>query len=305
MVESLEEWDEQYVQEIAKPGEYDWLEKKASATLDDPRSNVAKQEIAKQVCAFANAGDGFLVFGIDNAGALDAGVLRKVSEQPIEEWIEALIPKQHHPPIYNCAAKFIRVPSHHAADRGVLVVSIPLSKDRPHWCSKTDRNIAYIRAGAHSVEMSHQTLVDIASRSAVPMGRIEGFHCALVSQPMRWVDIWPCARITSGPIAKEWALELHLSPKDSGAKFVYAPPYNLEDQQQRAAYIGNALTLFPGRLTKLAQIRIDFQAAPANPDFLLTAYLYVGSQQPEKRTVRAEKLLKDLYPDSPQYVETE
>ena len=63
-MQPLSEWDEALIRAIALPGESDAVEKKSSLALERMPRPELRAEIAKQVCAFANAGDGFLVFGI-------------------------------------------------------------------------------------------------------------------------------------------------------------------------------------------------------------------------------------------------
>jgi Putative DNA-binding domain len=71
----LQDWDAAYMVQIATPDESAEVEKKGSAIFDPVnQKNLTRAELAKQVCAFANSGDGFLVYGINKAGGLDAGV---------------------------------------------------------------------------------------------------------------------------------------------------------------------------------------------------------------------------------------
>src|SRR5690348_13150660 len=101
MLPPLDEWDLEQVKEIADPafGESGELEKKASAKFDlttKPAKAETKSEIAKQICAFANAGGGFIVFGVNDiagGGGVDGGIEDKVGSQPVREWVEALVPK--------------------------------------------------------------------------------------------------------------------------------------------------------------------------------------------------------------------
>jgi predicted HTH transcriptional regulator len=71
----LADWTEDYVREVAaRPEGFD-LEKKASDKFD-PENNKGKtqDELAKQVCAFANASSGVLIYGVADNGTLDQGV---------------------------------------------------------------------------------------------------------------------------------------------------------------------------------------------------------------------------------------
>jgi len=117
-MEPIENWDEAYLQSIKADSESVVFEKKASQKLDPlGDKSGTREELEKQVCAFANAGGGFLVYGIDKTGHLDAGVAAKVTGQEIKSWVEQVIPGMLQPPITTCQAKFIRVSSFHAPDR--------------------------------------------------------------------------------------------------------------------------------------------------------------------------------------------
>jgi hypothetical protein len=127
----LEDWDDVYVaNDIKAADESATLEKKASGkfalTARGQPDAATKDELAKQASAFSNAGDGFIVYGIEDNKTLDGGVPTVVGRQPTKEWVEALLPKLVYPPVTRCAAKVIQVPGHHAPDKAVLVVYVPL-----------------------------------------------------------------------------------------------------------------------------------------------------------------------------------
>src|SRR5690349_17220198 len=89
----LNEWDSDYLTEIAAASvtENSQLERKASA-LFNPKGRATRDEIAKQVSAFANSGGGYLVFGIHDSGGLDVGVDPLVGRQSVKDWVEGIIP---------------------------------------------------------------------------------------------------------------------------------------------------------------------------------------------------------------------
>src|SRR5262249_53136003 len=126
MLRPLDEWDSDYVDEIAKLDESADLEKKASDAFTTNAgggiSGATRDEIAKQVCAFSNTGDGLLVFGIPKAGGVDAGVPELVGRTPTKDCVEQLIPTLLHKVVYGCKAAWIHKPGHHAAARGTLVI---------------------------------------------------------------------------------------------------------------------------------------------------------------------------------------
>jgi hypothetical protein len=286
----LAEWDEKYIREIAAPGESADLEKKSAALLDPVGDKKAtKEELAKQVCAFANSGPGFLVYGAVDTGGLDAGVLDLVDRQPIKAWVEAIIPTLLYPPINNCEAKFIQVPGHHAADRGVVVVAIPLSDHRPHWVSG-GKEEAYIRAGEHSFPMKRQTFLDISSHGAISHGVIETLN--VLSGPQLAADadqlflLNPKVYLESGPVCELWSFELCV-PRKRG-RFVGQVPANARRFEDHEIRFQGEEPLFPRKLTQVGVSNFQLLLAPGiTPDLEITAVLCMGSNLPIVRKFSA------------------
>lgn len=209
---SLDEWDETYLKSLATAPESVTLEKKAADKFDpDSKKGETREELAKQVCAFANAQGGYLVYGIDNDGNFDDGVEATINREPVKAWVEALIPKLLQPPVHGCQARFISIDTRHKPNRGILIVSIPLSELRPHYVHGS--NTAFIRAGEHSAPMALQTFLDISSRGTTHQGSIVGLGIIsgpdLVESPHGWhLMLNPIVRIESGPLCLHWALHL-------------------------------------------------------------------------------------------------
>ena len=144
----IDEWDGAYLEEVDKMLESDSLEKKESAGFDCSTDST-KAEIAKQVCAFANSGYGVLVYGLRNdQGGIDCGVQEMAGRQRLAEWAQALIPRQHHPPITTCRVAVVKHSTKHQPGYGALVIATEQSDLRPHWTLANE--VAYIRVGAHS-----------------------------------------------------------------------------------------------------------------------------------------------------------
>src|SRR5262245_61625153 len=92
---ALSEWDAEYVRSVVTAADETLdVEKKASAKFDpDTKKKETREELAKQVCAFSNVGRGFLVYGVNDSGALDAGVPDvALGREPAKAWVEAQIP---------------------------------------------------------------------------------------------------------------------------------------------------------------------------------------------------------------------
>jgi predicted HTH transcriptional regulator len=116
VLRQLSDWDAAYLNEVEAMDETRLMEKKQS-------DGLKPDEIAKQVCAFAIAGGGFVVFGIKarkDRGGFDQGAPTQQSSQArpgnqdTKAWIEALILTLHEPPITGCAARLLPKPNHHA-----------------------------------------------------------------------------------------------------------------------------------------------------------------------------------------------
>jgi hypothetical protein len=215
----IDDWDGSYLDAVAASDETAWLEKKAELEWD-PQSNAGKaklqEEIAKQVSAFSNAGEGFLVFGVDDKSkTLDQGILPEVGRQSAEDWVEAYIPKLLSPPVTGCQARLIRRQGHHQNGRGLLVIHVPLSEARPHLFARNEGDVAYIRAGAHSHPMRFQTVLDIAGRQAAHQAEIVSL--GVLKEPQQpppggftTVRINPVIRLVAGVVCEHWAVDLTL-----------------------------------------------------------------------------------------------
>src|ERR1700688_4049592 len=116
MLPDLSEWtlDDVANVSLATVDESIEVEKKASAKFDlsdSPKKRETLDEIAKQACAFANAGGGFVVFGVKDAkegGGIDGGVNRYVGREPVVSWLEKMLPAMTSPAIVNCRVRFIQ-----------------------------------------------------------------------------------------------------------------------------------------------------------------------------------------------------
>jgi hypothetical protein len=286
----LEEWDSSYLQQIAQPGEKSDLEKKSSQSFDlttDSAKKKTRAELAKQVCAFANSGGGFLVYGIADAGGLDRGVDSSIGRQGVKAWVEAEIPKLLQPPVVTCEAKFIQIPNVHSGDRGALVIAINLSERRPHWIPGSPPESAYIRAGEHSAPMRLQTFLDIASHSSTPIGHVESLVVKGPDTvgPTRYI-LNPLVQVERGPLCKSWSLELSVP---SGRGY-----FHLGDEESNQRITENSLAvlfsgtepLFPGKLTRActrdAGVLFFATANPlASDEGQITSILSLESSQPK------------------------
>jgi hypothetical protein len=288
-MERLEDWDAAYLTaEIVGADETEQLEKKGEdafqVTARGKVSGQTQAEIAKQVCAFANSGDGFLVFGIDKHKQLDAGVPSTVGNTPVQEWFEQAARNFLRPRFEGVRARFIQVPNHHSPGRGVLVVAVPLSESRPHHVT-THPEEAYLRGGAHSVPMRIQTLLDMAFRSSTAqgevlrLGRLAGPNES--SRPGFWhFTLNPVVRMTSGPICRHWAVEIRFPHQR--ALNIQGVPTNARELEPHVLSVEGTRPLYPGRPTRVCDTSLLIVVDHLGFD--VTVALYMEAARPVEKT---------------------
>lgn len=290
----LADWNADYVRdELVKSHETSEFEFKSSEKFNlNTNGRVSadtRQEIAKQVSAFSNSGRGYLIFGVDDDGHLDDGVPHLIGGQPIKDWTEAIIPQLVFPEVTSCEARHIAVPKHHSNDRGVLVISIPLSDRRPHWTTVPDEK-AYVRSGAHSSPMRPQTLLDIASRSGGNSGEIVAINpeAAQVDHPASRHLIHPLVKLTSGPICEKekWGLRVRVIGKSC---HVAAQPHDARtcsSSGSHTIFVLGTKPLFPGCESKVHDggFMITRDLSANDGRIVIEVELFTGSLQPARRT---------------------
>lgn len=286
-MEDISHWDADYLQaEVLPSVESAAIEKKAEGkfafTTLGKVAGETTAELAKQVSGFANSGTGFIVYGITNDNKLDIGVPTHIGRQPIKDWVEAIIPKLVYPELTTCEAVQIRVPNHHAADRCVLAVQILLSEKRPHW-TLSPNEIAYLRAGSHTVPMRPQSLLDIASRQG-------GSAADIFTKPNQTpnfsgvnytyhMDFY--AQLLHGRVCHNWSLDLRvIGPRAHIGILASGPEMPIKTSSRTTVSIEVAAPLFASRLTRVPVQPIAIHWEKRNSDdreITLEATLYLDS----------------------------
>jgi hypothetical protein len=182
-------WSEQNI--LALPvGENDSFERKGTRSLDLTITGVKEgdvlDELGKQLSAFANTGGGTLLYGLNNAGAVDQGGVSRIvkGRQSTREWLEDIIPVLTDPEVVGCNVHEIMptdASSLIAADKSLFVVEVPNSDRAPHQ-SKRDFKY-YVRLGGKSRPASHRLIEDIRNRQLHPELGIKSITLAIVSMP--------------------------------------------------------------------------------------------------------------------------
>jgi Putative DNA-binding domain len=280
MLRPLNEWDDAYLSEIDASDEKALLEKKQSAGFNP-------DIIAKQVCAFANAGGGFIVFGMKDkkdGGGLDSGIPGSKGREPIKAWVEKQIPDLHEPPIVGCEARLIERLGCHVSGNGLLVIHVPSSDRRPHWVKASEE--AYLRVGEHSAPMRIQTILDISSRGVTPTAIIEDI--GIIGPPSgngREFSFNPLVRVESGPVCRVWGFQITV-PQGVGE---FRAGGNGRTMRPNELLIDGVDPLFPKRSTRVGRstFGLILRLPPKSSECVLSASLHVESSFPVERTFNA------------------
>lgn len=124
----------------------------------------SRDEVVKDVTAFANADGGVIVYGVEEDGHLPVRIDGGVNNSDMNrEWLDQIIAVNVTPPIYGIR---IRQIPHTAKNHSLYVIEIPKSYRGPHQSS--DKKY-YKRYNFRSSPMDHYEIFDIANRkSRVP-----------------------------------------------------------------------------------------------------------------------------------------
>jgi hypothetical protein len=192
MSKPVASWEEDDVLSLP-PGENDTFERKGARLLDltipSVNENDVRDELAKQLSAFANTGGGQIIYGLADSGAVDnGGVARSVrGRQTTKAWLENVIPNLTEFEIigfnvYEVPPKLAG--SSLAPDKSIYVVDVPDSDRAPHQSRRDLRY--YVRLSGNSLPASHRLTEDIRNRARHPKLRIEHlrvYNAISFSQP--------------------------------------------------------------------------------------------------------------------------
>jgi hypothetical protein len=193
MSKPVAKWEEDDVLSLP-PGENDTFERKGAPLLDltipGVNENDVRDELAKQLSAFANTGGGQIIYGLTNSGAVDnGGVARSVrGRQTTKEWLENVIPNLTEFEIigfnvYEILPKLTGTSL--APDKSMYMVDVPDSDRAPHQSRRDLRY--YVRISGNSLPAPHRLIEDIRNRARHPKLRIENlrvYNALSLSQPI-------------------------------------------------------------------------------------------------------------------------
>jgi hypothetical protein len=164
-------WDEDRLLAL-EPQEHDFQEFKSTPYMWDAGSGRVRGDfldnLSKQLSAFANAGGGHILIGIEDDGAIDGGVPTAIRPNGTREWLEDVIPGLLDPQlkVFNVFEITGSGPqSQIRPDHAVYAIELPTSEDAPHQAR--DRRY-YLRIAGKSRPMSHRHILDIMHRAQHP-----------------------------------------------------------------------------------------------------------------------------------------
>lgn len=189
MAKPANEWDEEYVLSLPL-GEYDWFERKGTRLLDLTVNGVnegkVRDELAKQLSAFANTGGGQIVYGIANDGTVDMGGVSTVvkGRRTTKEWLEDIIPELVEFEVVGLNVYEIGPQAEKSAihpGKALYIVDVPDSERAPHQSTR-DRKY-YVRLGGRCEPASHRLVEDIRNRIQHPHILIKQVEITAVRLP--------------------------------------------------------------------------------------------------------------------------
>jgi predicted HTH transcriptional regulator len=162
-MKSANEWDQAYLQELIRIEEREGLrlDYKASAALD--KTDGKKNEISKDVSAFANSAGGFLVYGMLENKHVPTSIDARVDRNMItKEWLESVIKSRISPIIEDFTVKQVSLPSK-GPNQIAYVVEIAQATSRaPHQAYD---HRYYKRYNYESTPMEDYEVRDLMRRS--------------------------------------------------------------------------------------------------------------------------------------------
>ena len=166
------EWDENDLLDMVKAGTQESIELDFKESGSLQATDKKKDDISKDVSAFANSAGGTIIYGMTEdkvthvASGLDTG---SNPAEATKEWLEQVINSKIHRRIEGVRIRQIELTTTHPG-KVAYVVYVPSSTRAPHQAS--DKRF-YKRFNFQSVPMEEYEIRDVSRRGEVPDLRIE------------------------------------------------------------------------------------------------------------------------------------
>ena len=164
------EWEEEDLLELVKQGTQESIDLEYKGCNALGKNDGKKNEISKDVSAFANSAGGTIVYGMIEDGHVPTAIDHGFDPKQIsKEWLEQVINSRIHRRIDGVKIKQINLSTTNPS-RVAYVVCIPQSLRAPHQAA--DKKF-YKRFNFESVPMEEYEIRDVTRRSDAPDLRVE------------------------------------------------------------------------------------------------------------------------------------
>ncbi len=166
------EWDENDLLDMVKAGTQESIELDFKESGSLQTTDKKKDDISKDVSAFANSAGGTIVYGMTEDKVTHVATGLDTGSNPAEitkEWLEQVINSKIHRRIDGVRIRQIELTTTHPG-KVAYVVYVPSSTRAPHQAS--DKRF-YKRFNFQSVPMEEYEIRDVSRRGEVPDLRIE------------------------------------------------------------------------------------------------------------------------------------
>lgn len=203
-----------------KEKESAYLEYKACDALIR-NSDSKKNEMSKDVSAFANAGGGTIIYGVNEENGFPVAIDEGFNPKEIDkEWLDQVISSRIRRKIEDVKIHEIQL-DNSKANRVIYVVYVPQSRRAPHqaWDKKF-----YTRRNSRSEPMEEYEIRDILMREEAPDiilemffrrhgARIERFQLSRINPKLQYLEINGVVKNEGGGVVQHAVITLYIHAK--------------------------------------------------------------------------------------------